>query len=160
MYLFGKGVCFYLTRLSLTSPSIRNWTSSHRGESTLLTVRGRGRERGERTVFKFCLSPINGKNAPSLEIDRKWQCFLKWTAEWGFSLFFQALFFFLYSSVYHLSSHLSSSHTLSLRSPNAVLCLAVRHGMSEQHGRLPFVLCSSASASQVSRPCRGENWKN
>lgn len=42
MYRFSKGVCFYRTRLSLTGPSIRNWTSFRRGAATLLAVRERG----------------------------------------------------------------------------------------------------------------------
>lgn len=53
------------------------------------------------------------------------------------------LSFFL--SVYRLSSLFL---TLSLRSSNAVLCLALRRGMSEQRDGFPFVMCSLVSAAQ------------
>lgn len=51
------------------------------------------------------------------------------------------------------------SHTLSLRSPNAVLCLAVRRGMSEQRSHSPFMLCSLLGATPVSRPLQTSKLK-
>lgn len=63
MYHFGKGVCFYLTRLSLTSPSIRNWTSSPQRSRHFVSSK---RERVRREQFsKFVYPQLMGEMHPA-----------------------------------------------------------------------------------------------